>query len=239
MNTRSVGASRPLAVVALAATLAGLPGCAARLAKVGLKDLTSFEPAALKDLGLDQPEDARRARHGRPIRLYRVALSDLAKYRDDPATLLRAEHSLLYPVMVGCQVKSSMIVSHGGGKEKEREIESLGSPDLVRQAAARCDCDFAASPAWLSIVQVPDLHRLFVADERDGMRLTPLYDYPEVRGCNSQPDQSQPGASKPDQRAARCVFGELGKLAEKVLKPPQEQPYGVDPSARTYPPRVP
>jgi hypothetical protein len=146
--------------------------------KVAATALQTFQGLVTRDnfrqMGFDKPEDVRAARLDRPLRQFQVPLDRLRSYApgSDPAGLLTGGDSLLYPILVGTEVKSSIVLE--GGPTGWR-ASSFGGPRFARfVAAARTQ---GGAGAGEFVVRVPALN-LFFLGQRSGsdLVLVPLLD---------------------------------------------------------------
>ena len=132
-----------------------------------------------REMGFESLDELDRIALGEPSSTYVVRLDELEAYKEgqDPAPLLHAANRVVYPVLVGSQVRSSITV---GAAAKGWEVTSFGSPNhakvLSRVRAASAESARIPSVS-LFVVEVPGLKLVFVGYRADGrIVLTPILD---------------------------------------------------------------
>lgn len=176
--------TRPIVALTLMAQLAlpvwsqelrPIPEAAEKAATTALQ---TFQGLVTRDnfrqMGFDKPEDARVARLDRPLRQFLVPLDRLRNYAPggDPAGLLTGGESLFYPVLVGSEVRSSIVLEGGPGGWR---VSSFGGPRFAKFVAAARGTGAAGAGAGEFVVRVPALN-LFFLGHRSGsdLLLAPL-----------------------------------------------------------------
>jgi hypothetical protein len=146
--------------------------------------LPTFARLATKNagaVGLRADEDARSAALSTALPMYRVGLNPLQDYRagQDPHPLLVDEESVMYPVTIGGEVRSSVVVEKRDGAWR---ASTFGKSNLAKMAdgmRTQVSAARGVSPASLSLVEVPTLHAEFVSHDEGGvLMLTSLLDVP-------------------------------------------------------------
>jgi hypothetical protein len=130
-----------------------------------------------KELGFESAEEAANAKLGEPIHVLVVSLSQLRQYEpgSDPNRLLTDFNQIHYPVVVGDQVRSAIMVDQANGKWK---TGTLGAANLAKLIAAARKATQTANPSEAAVVEVPSLGLYFLGHHtEDGkLTLTPLTD---------------------------------------------------------------
>ena len=154
----------------------------------GAQSLSTFQSVAnennYRQLGFKNLSEVKNARLGVPLPVFMVRLDDLRAYRSgtDPRTLLRDLNTVVFPVFVNDEVKSSVTVE----KRNDRwQGTSFGAPMLARAFESVRKADASAnnlSPQAYAMVHVAALNRHYLA-HRSGTRLmlTPIIDDPALR----------------------------------------------------------
>lgn len=171
--------TRPIVALTLAAQLAlpvwsqelrPIPEAAGKAATTALQ---TFQGLVTRDnsrqMGFDKPEDVRAARLDRPLRQFLVPLDRLRNYAvgSDPAGLLTGGESLFYPILVGSEVRSSIVLETGPSGWK---ASSFGAPRFARLVAAARGKGAASTVAGEFVVRIPALN-LFFLGHRSGSDL--------------------------------------------------------------------
>jgi hypothetical protein len=129
-----------------------------------------------KELGFESADQVANARLGAPLQIFIVKLDQLREYQtgSDPNRLLNEGAQLYYPVAVGEQTRSSLVVEQSEGKWK---AASFGNAGLAKQIAVVSKRATAPQTTVSSefIVQVPALGIYFLGHRADNkLMLTPL-----------------------------------------------------------------
>src|SRR5262245_11891040 len=153
--------------------------------KVAAEALTRFAALVTREnyrqMGFDSPEQVRSASLGPPMRQFSVGLDDLKKFDtgSDPSKLLAGADTLIYPVLAGDGVRSSITLqrdSAGGWR-----AVAFGAPIFTRAVwGARPRSEAAGASPF--IVRVPALNLFFLGTRRDGeLMLAPVVDDPRLK----------------------------------------------------------
>ena len=132
-----------------------------------------------RELGFESLDEMRRATIGEPYQVFMVRLDELSAYKDgqDPNELLHEGKQLLYPVVIGDTVRSSITLA---STPKGWEATSFGSPNrmkMVSKARALSIDTTRLAPAAYFVVEVPGLKFVFVGYRAGGiLMLTPVLD---------------------------------------------------------------
>ena len=130
-----------------------------------------------KELGFESAEEVAKATLGEPIHVLVVSLNQLRQYEpgSDPNRLLTDFNQIHYPVVVGDQVRSAILVDQADGKWKAGTFGAANLAKLI--AAARKDTQ-TSNPSQDAVVQVPSLGLYFLGHrtEDNKLTLTPLTD---------------------------------------------------------------
>ena len=122
-------------------------------------------------------EEVAKATLGEPIHVLVVSLNQLRQYEpgSDPNRLLTDFNQIHYPVVVGDQVRSAILVDQANGKWKAGTFGAANLAKLI--AAARKDTQ-TSNPSQDAVVQVPSLGLYFLGHrtEDNKLTLTPLTD---------------------------------------------------------------
>jgi hypothetical protein len=178
-----------LAALAAPAALAQPGPAAPAPSPVAVEEATRVAEAALptfrqlveqqknaREMGFESPAELERARLGVPLPVLLVRLDQLREYApgQDPDRLLAAAPRVLYPIVVGERVRSSLAVIRTG---KGLQASSFGAPTratLVDRARAASVERTGLAPADHFVVEVPGLNLVFVGARREGrLLLTP------------------------------------------------------------------
>jgi hypothetical protein len=159
--------------------------------------------ANAQQMGFRSPEEAATATLQEPLPIYLVRLDRLRQY--DPAqdanALLTGGQKVFFPVAVGGEVRSSIVVDRQGNAWK---VVSFGNPALAKALAQARSAGGGAVGATAIVVHVAALN-LYLLGQRSGGQLTlaPVTADPRLKGRPFEP------------RPASEVFGELVPLAQK------------------------
>jgi hypothetical protein len=139
--------------------------------------------------GFRSTEDAATATLGQPAVAFLVRLDQLRDYQTsvDATRLLSGGDKVLYPVLTGGQVRSSIIVDKGSGAWT---AVSFGGPQLItRLQQARDKVSPQGSPTMA--VEILSLGAYFLGEMRGTqLFLTPLADQPELNLKAGATDQA-------------------------------------------------
>ncbi len=117
-----------------------------------------------------------------PMPMYMMGLDGLRAYHpgQDPHTLLIDKEEAMYPLTVGGEVRSSVVVTKNAAGTWE--TTSFGHANLAKAAYAGrrgVAANRGVAEAELSIVDVPTLGARLLAHEENGkLMLTPMHDVP-------------------------------------------------------------
>lgn len=148
-----------------------------------------------RELGFESPEEVRSATLGVPTAEYFVRLDELRGFGPGGSAdrLLHQTGRENFPVLVGTNVRSSLVLAKRKGKWK---TESVGSPQYarllssVRSETASRD---GRNPQDYFEVKVPALNLFFLGSRQNGrLFLTPLHDSPRLnlnRGVTKAADE--------------------------------------------------
>ena len=128
--------------------------------------------------GFASADEAASATLGQPVVVFLVRLDQLRDYQPttDASRLLSGGDKVLYPVLAGGQVRSSVVVDKGSNGWK---AGAFGGAQLIqRLSQARARISPAATPI---AVDIPALGAYVLGELRGGqVFLTPLADHPEL-----------------------------------------------------------
>jgi len=131
-----------------------------------------------KELGFESPEEVANATLGEPIHVLVVSLNQLRQYEpgSDPNRLLTDFNQIHYPVVVGDQVRSAILVDQVNGKWK---AGTFGATNLAKLIATARKGTQTSNPSQDVVVEVPSLGLYFLGHrtEDSKLTLTPLTDY--------------------------------------------------------------
>lgn len=163
----------------------GKPFPREKVQPVASKALTTFGQLVTEEnykvMGFETPGEKKEASLGVPIQVFMVQLDQLKEYEpgSDPAALLSDVGSVIYPVMVKDQVRSSIKVEK---MEGAWQATTFGESNLTKMltGARSTAADSAQLPiASFSAVRVPALNLYFIAHRAEGvLMLTPVLDNP-------------------------------------------------------------
>jgi len=153
--------------------------------KVAAEGLSRFAALVTREnyqqMGFDSPEEVRSAKLGPPMRQFSVGLEDLRRFEtgSDPEKLLGGADTLIFPVLTGERVRSSITLQRDSSGWR---AVAFGAPAFTRAAwDARQKVD-AAAGASSFIVRVPALNLFFLGTRRDGqLMLATLADDPRLK----------------------------------------------------------
>jgi hypothetical protein len=135
-----------------------------------------------RQLGFESPEEVRSAKLGSPMRQLSVGLEDLRRFEPggDASKLLGGADTLVFPVLAGERVRSSITLQRDPGGWRS---VAFGGPGLTRAVwEVRSKVATASPGSSLSIVRVPALNLYFVGSRRDGeLMLAPILDDPRLK----------------------------------------------------------
>jgi hypothetical protein len=130
-----------------------------------------------KELGFESPEEVANATLGEPIHVLVVSLNQLRQYEPggDPNRLLTDFNQIHYPVVVGDQVRSAILVDQVNGKWK---TGTFGATNLAKLIATARKGTQTSNPSQDVVVEVPSLGLYFLGHrtEDNKLTLTPLTD---------------------------------------------------------------
>jgi hypothetical protein len=172
--------------------------------------LTTLAHLAIADktLGFQTPDEAASASLGAPLPMLMVGLNPLRAYHagDDPRPLLLSQGSLLYPVTVNGDVRSSVLVRKDASGDWK--ASQFGRPTLASLATeGRTNVSRARGVAaeGLSLVEIPTLSARMLAHEENGVpMLTSLVDVP---GTDLHAGETRPAGE---------VFAKLQPIAARL-----------------------
>ncbi len=132
-----------------------------------------------EEIGFKSVKEVDEARLGEPIPVFYIWLDALKRYRrgDDLHRLLTDGQELIYPIEVGGEMRSLIVVKENQGLWHEA---SVGSPVMV-QALEKATPAHAAESGQpldsLFVLHIPALYEVFIGHWRDGeLFLSPLDD---------------------------------------------------------------
>jgi hypothetical protein len=154
--------------------------------KVAAEALSRFAELVTREnyqqMGFDSPEEVRSAKLGPPMRQFSVGLESLRRFEasSDPSKLLGGADTLIFPVLTGDRVRSSVTLQKDSSGWR---AVAFGAPAFTRAAwDARGRSEAAGGGASPSIVRVPALNLFFLGTRRDGqLMLAPLVDDPRLK----------------------------------------------------------
>ena len=185
--------------------LAGGAPTHAAAASASLKTLAHLVTQE-KTLGFRSPSEAASASLVEPLPMLMVALDDLRAYRagDDPRPLLKSEGSFLYPVTVGGEVRSSMVVRKVKGEWKATQFGRANLAKFAHEGRSQVSVARGVAASGVSLVEIPTMSaRLLEEDENGVPMLTALLDVP---GTDLRAGMTVPAAD---------VFAKLQPLAAR------------------------
>jgi len=173
------------------------------LHKLGLTKDPSDEEFA-KDLGFVSSEEVAGARLGSPLRIWNVPLDGLREFQpsSEPSTLLVDTHSIIFPILVKGEARSSFTVTGDG---KSWRITEKGSPKLARKIQRQ----HPSSSNFL--VLITPLRLQFLGDRKDGQLM--------LASIDETPHFKEILLGR--ERSAHEVFPEISPLAKNVYEQDQ------------------
>jgi hypothetical protein len=141
-------------------------------------------PQNYKAMGFESLDEVQTATLGEPLSIYHVRLDQLLRYQhgNNPNNLVNDVGQVLYPVAVGGQVRSSIVVAKADGNWKAAQF---GGPALIKALAkARLDASQSSKtpPSSYFVVRVLALNLYFLGYRTDNrLMLTPLLDDPAFK----------------------------------------------------------
>jgi hypothetical protein len=159
-----------------------------------------------KTLGFASPSEVASASLGDPLPMVMVGLNDLRAYRrgDDPRPLLKSEGSFLYPVTVGADVKSSMVVRKVNGEWKATQFGRANLARFAHEGRRQVSLARGVAESGVSLVEIPTMSARMLGHEEAGVpMLTALVDVP---GTDLRAGATAPAAE---------VFAKLQPLAAR------------------------
>jgi hypothetical protein len=164
-----------------------------------------------KPLGFHSPSEIASASLAEPLPMRMVGLNDLRAYRagDDPRPLIRDEGTVMYPVTVGGEVRSSVVLRKVNGDWKATQFGRSNLASFAHAGRARVASARRVPEAGVSLVEIPTMSARMLEHEEGGVpMLTSLLDVPntDVRAGVTLPAAEvfaklQPLAAQNDGRA--------------------------------------
>lgn len=143
----------------------------------GLRQMVT--PETYKRLGFESVEEADKAELGTPMRIFMVRLDRLKEFAPsgDPSKLLVDTNQIRYPVTVGGQVRTSVVMHLSEGKW---QVAKFGRPALTKgltEAVRKQAVPGGTSQESSFEVNIPALNLYFVAQQAGSrLLLTPVLD---------------------------------------------------------------
>ena len=134
-----------------------------------------------KTLGFQSPGEAASASLANPLPMFMVGLNDLRTYRvgDDPRPLLKDEGSVLYPVSVGGDVRSAMVVRKVNGEWKATQFGRANLARFAHEGRRRVSLARGVIESGVALVEIPTMSARMLEHEENGVpMLTALLDVP-------------------------------------------------------------
>jgi len=134
-----------------------------------------------KTLGFASPSEVAAASLAAPLPMFMVRLDELQAYRagDDPRPLLKDEGAVLYPVMAGGAVRSSVLVRQVNGEWKGTQFGRSTLANLSHEGRARLAASRGVDADGVSLVEIPAISQRMLGHEEGGVpMLTVLLDVP-------------------------------------------------------------
>jgi hypothetical protein len=188
----------------------GAPKMFSTHAAAAQASLTTLAHLAIADktLGFHSPDEAASASLGAPLPMLMVGLNPLRAYHagDDPRPLLLSEGSVLYPVTVNGDVRSSVLIrKDASGDWKASQFGRPTLASLATEGRTNVSRARGVAASGLSLVEIPTLAARMLAHEENGVpMLTCLGD---VRGTDLHAGETRPAAD---------VFARLQPIAAQV-----------------------
>jgi hypothetical protein len=158
--------------------------------------------------GFESADEAARADLAEPFPMQTIGLKALSAYRQgqDPRALLVNENVVLYPVVVGADVRSSITLQHQGEAWEAVSFGRMGLARSVAAARARLVAAAGVSSGDISLVEVPGMSIHMLNHTENGTPvLTTLED---VHGTSLRAGQTLPASD---------VLTQLAPLAAQSL----------------------
>lgn len=157
-----------------------------------------------KDLGFASAKEAASAQLGSPLRIWQVPVGRLKDFQSntDPNRILEDSHSVIFPLLVNGEVRSSLTVSED---KRGWRVAAKGSPKTIRkiQRQKPSESNF--------LVMVIPLRSQFIGDRKAGeIMLTPIEEAPHMSDLKV-------GRERPAQQ----VFADLAPFAKKFYEDDQ------------------
>jgi hypothetical protein len=171
-----------------------IPNAALQQAQVSLQAQQQLTNAqTYKALGFKSIDEVKRTTLGTPLRVYMVRLDKLKEYvaSRDPKELLDDTNSVRYPVFVGEEVRSGVVVREVG---TQWQVESVGRPALTKAlvSAAKSEGRSAGAGGTQFAVTIPALNLFFIGHlANEKLELTSTADDPQF---NIKAGQTLPAA---------------------------------------------
>ncbi len=143
-------------------------------------------------MGLKSLDEKDKVMPGKPLQVFMVRLDQLQEYKagTDPASLLIGGDVVIYPLLIGEEVRAAVDLQKG--KEKW-EVTGIGSANLAKSlfpARQRAADLTKADIASFAAVRIPALNLLFLAFySEDQLMLIPVFDDPanELKAGEAMP----------------------------------------------------
>jgi hypothetical protein len=136
-----------------------------------------------KTLGFHSPSELASAALAEPLPMLMVGLNDLRAYQtgDDPRPLLRDEGTVMYPVTVGGEVRSSVILRKVSGDWKATQFGRSNLASFAHAGRERLASARRVAEAGVSLVEIPTMSARMLEHEENGVpMLTSLLDVPHT-----------------------------------------------------------
>ncbi len=183
-------ASKSVSTSALAPTAASTPAATptprtgsathAAAATASLKTLAHLV-SPQKTLGFQSASEVASASLANPLRMVMVGLDPLKAYRagDDARPLLLDEGTVIYPVTVGGDARSSVVVRQENGVWKTTQFGRPVLAKLAHEGRARVTAARGVAESDVALVEIPTLSTRMLEHEEKGVpMLTALLDVP-------------------------------------------------------------
>lgn len=133
-----------------------------------------------REMGFESLDEIDRATLGDPLAVFFVRLDELSKYDDgqDPGPLLHRRTHVMFPVVVGETVRSSLTLGSGA---KGWQPVAFGGPNRIRLLASTRAASSRSTKLTLAeyfAVEIPGLKLLFIGHHGNAgaLMLTPVLD---------------------------------------------------------------
>lgn len=136
-----------------------------------------------KTLGFHSPSEVALASLAEPLPMLMVGLNDLRGYRagDDPRPLLRDEGTVMYPVTVGGEVRSSVILRRVNGDWKATQFGRSNLAGFAQAGRKQVASARRVPESGVSLVEIPTMSARMLEHEENGVpMLTSLLDVPNT-----------------------------------------------------------